>query len=647
MAYFRIYLLIFFLTILDFCKAQEMPVKEIESVVVESNRKFFSDDQAKLSFKLDLLEGNSYQHIGYVLEESSPVLVRNYGASGSLASVSMRGTGANHIQVSWNGIPLNSPTTGQADLSLVPVSFIQNVEVVKGASGTLFGSGTFGGSVNLNNTPDWKNKISASYTLNTGSYGYLGNLLVFRAGNRRFQYHLSVASAQAENNYKYNDHYRYNNPRMTNKHNAYKDIGIIQNLFVNWNHGHHVEGGLWFQYKTLEIPSLMGITSQSHGSQKDSLFRSYISYRKSGDRYTLAIRTAYLTDFLKYTDKLNAYDPDYLVYSKIKTDRFINDADFRFFASENTIIGGGLSWNRINGVSNNYGGNIHEDEFAVFGNIKWILKDFIVNGGLRKEFYEGINPQPQYSFGLRYQINNRFMIRADVASKFRKPTFNEKYWRPGGNPKLNPEKGLGAEISFEWKAIKSESAPFHLNTQLGGFYQAVDNWIQWTMLDSLTPVEYKKVHVRGIEADMQYDFTLGETKIEGQAGYNLNRSMIVSTMDDNNYITGNQMIYVPKYTFRASVNIHYGKFSTGSSLQYTGKRETVETGDKIYELEAFTLVDWLAGYHQTFNDYLVVLSLRLDNVFNKQYEVMRSYPMPGRTIHFTITMGLNKTHPEI
>lgn len=639
-------ILFVFLLVRNIGIAQEMPVKEIELIVVESNRKFFSDDQTKRTFELNLLEGNSYQHIGYALEENAPVLIRNYGASGSLSSVSMRGTGTNHVQVSWNGIPLNSPTTGQADLSLVPVSFVQNVEVINGASGTLFGSGTFGGSINLNNAPDWKNKISAHYTLNAGSFGYLGNLLALRAGNQRFQYHLSVSTARAQNNFSYNDHYRYEDPLVTNRHNAYKDIGIIQNLFMKWDHGHHLEGGVWMQYKYLEIPALMGSTDLSLASQKDSLFRSYISYRKSGTQYTFSIRSAYFSDYLKYTDKLNASDTNYLVNSKIQTSRYINDADFRFYITKNTIIGAGLSWNRINGKSNNYGGNISENEYAVFGNIKWIFKNLIVNGGLRKEYYEGINPSPQYSIGIRYQINNRFIIRTDIASKFRKPTFNEKYWRPGGNPRLNPEKGRGAELTMEWKVCNNENLPLHINAQISGFYQTVDNWIQWTMLDSLTPVEYKKVHAMGVETGIHFDFTEGNIKVKGRLQYNLNRSIIVSTRDDNKYISGNQLIYIPEHTFRASVMAEYEGIHTGASVNYTGSRETVETGDEIQELPSFALVDWSIGYHQSFHDCNMVFALSIDNIFNKRYEVIRSYPMPGRTLHFTLTLGLNKTRSE-
>jgi vitamin B12 transporter len=626
--------------------AQQLPTKEIPEVVVETNKKFFSEDQTTSSFDLKPISDTPGQHIGYVLEEYSSALIRNYGAAGSLSSVSMRGTGTNHVQISWNGIPLNSPTTGQADLSLVPMAFIQNVEVINGASGTLFGSGTFGGSINLNNIPDWKNKVLVLYSANAGSFGTYGHTISLRTGNSRFQYHLSASTSKSENNFTYHDHYQYQNPLIENKHNAYKEFGFIQNFFLNLNKGNILEGGIWYQHKYLEIPAVMGSSDPSLAKQRDSLFRSFLSYRKSCTKYTFSIRSAYFSDFLNYTDKINPSDSNYLVNSRIKTNRLINDADFRFFVSSKVIVGGGFSFNRLYGNSNNYGVRISEDEYAVFGNIKVVFRNIILNGGLRKEFYEGLCPEPQYSLGVRYRFSDRLVLRSDFASKFRKPTFNEKYWRPGGNPNLKPEKGRGGEVTLEWRAMGNRSSKFTLDTKLNGFYQIVDNWIQWTMLDSLTPVEFKKVHARGIEAWALYALKAGDLSIKGHFNYNYNRSVIVSTFDDNALFKGNQLIYVPRHTYRASSEFIYKGAMLGISVLYTGARETIETGDASRRLPAFTLINLSAGYQHITRLVPWAVYLHMDNLMDKSYEMMRSYPMPGRALYFTLTVGLNKTDPQ-
>ncbi len=301
---------------------QELPLTHIPEVtVVKSNREFFSEDQTILTVEPALTLLNRHQSLGYLLERETPAMVRNYGGAGSLSSVSLHGTGSNHTQVSWNGFPLNSPTTGQVDLALIPTGFMQSVAVVNGASGALFGSGTFGGSISLDNKPDWNNKWAINYSLNAGSYGTLGNMLTVRTGNRKFQYQLSALTRKAENDFYYRDYYRSQSPEVKTQHNAYRSVGLIQNLYLNLNNGNYLEAGFWYQYKSIEIPALMGSYKASQARQKDSLFRSFVSYRKTTQKSALMIRSAYFSDNLRYTDKNNLSDTVYAIDSRIATGR--------------------------------------------------------------------------------------------------------------------------------------------------------------------------------------------------------------------------------------------------------------------------------------------------------------------------------------
>jgi iron complex outermembrane receptor protein len=89
------------------------------------------------------------------------VFVKSYGAPGNLTSLSFRGTLSNHTQITWNGFPLNNPTTGDADLSLIPLTIADKVSLVYGASGSLYGGGTFGGSVDLISSPSSEQGFSS------------------------------------------------------------------------------------------------------------------------------------------------------------------------------------------------------------------------------------------------------------------------------------------------------------------------------------------------------------------------------------------------------------------------------------------------------------------------------------------------------
>ena len=78
----------------------------------------------------------------------------------------------------------------------------------------------------------------------------------------------------------------------------------------------------------------------------------------------------------------------------------------------------------------------------------------------------------------------------------------------------------------------------------------------------------------------------------------------------------------------------------GCNASFTGYRETVESGDRFSRLPAYQLFDLMTGYSGKIGSVRGELIAGIDNVLNKQYEVMRSYPMPGRTFHITFTVEL-------
>ena len=114
---------------------------QLREIEIKSHaRSFYIDDNRKDHIDT-LLSGNiSLLNLGEALNTGSNLMISSYGSMGSLSSVKIRGTGNNHTSFSWNGIPLNSLTTGTMDLSLIPVGFMQNATLIKGASGVLAGN---------------------------------------------------------------------------------------------------------------------------------------------------------------------------------------------------------------------------------------------------------------------------------------------------------------------------------------------------------------------------------------------------------------------------------------------------------------------------------------------------------------------------
>jgi vitamin B12 transporter len=614
----------------------------IEEVTIsETNGRFFCEDKA--SFRVDRLAitYNGNQCLGDILAYQTPAMIRQYGPAGFLNSISVRGTGTNHTQVSWNGFAINSPTTGQADLSLIPAGFMQQVDVIDGASGTSFGSGTFGGMVYMANKPDWENRFGVEYTADGGSFGTISNRAMVQAGNHRWQYHASFLQQHAENDFRYTDVYKYGSPVLQRQHNAFDAAGIIQNFFLNLKDGSMLEAGCWYQQKVLEVPALMGNYTESNALQKDSTLRIFLTYRKQFGKSGLMVRTAWFTDDLHYTDKISSVDEAYSIDSKIGARQLRNEAEYRYYLSDRITLGAGADYNSLNGISSNYGNRVHEDEVALSAFMKLHLGKWTGNLGLRKEFLEGTDPGLLYSIGWRYMAAEQLVFRTNLSNKFRKPSFNEKYWKPGGNPNLRPEKGWGIDAGAEGR-LYSGSGPSSIRYTAGGFFQCIDNWIQWVIKDSLTPVEYKTVHAKGIEAELVYQYKTKHLQFSSTLIYNLNRSVITRTYDDNALFDGKQLMYTPLHSGKISQYVLWKGWITSLNLHASGKRESVDSNDESLQLPGYIIADAMTGYEKKFKSVSLMIGFRIENLLNARYEIIRAYPMPGRACYITFSVGFDK-----
>src|ERR1043165_3827875 len=85
-----------------------------------------------------------------LLSQQMPVFVKSYSFNG-LATLHFRGASAAQSQVLWNGVPIQNASLGVADVSTMPVLFMNKVSVVYGGSGALLGSGNVGGALLLEN----------------------------------------------------------------------------------------------------------------------------------------------------------------------------------------------------------------------------------------------------------------------------------------------------------------------------------------------------------------------------------------------------------------------------------------------------------------------------------------------------------------
>ncbi|MGM0531112.1 MAG: TonB-dependent receptor, partial [Bacteroidota bacterium] len=259
-------------------------VHEIKEVQITSNRKnFYSEDQKTSDIDSITLDNNRSNNLDELLSSTTPVYIKSYGARGALAVPNLRGTHGGHTSVTWNGFPINSLTLGQSDLSQTPVEFIDHVSITHSAPGSLYGNGTFGGAIGLENNANWKQGRALSLSSELGSWNNQRYSLQSELGNQKFRYKISGFFQKAQNDFEFHDTQRFGNPLEERKNNAVKNYGVMQNFYYKASQRNKFEAGVWYQERDKEIPEIMGVSEAGTAHQRDSTLRIYGQWKRVFD----------------------------------------------------------------------------------------------------------------------------------------------------------------------------------------------------------------------------------------------------------------------------------------------------------------------------------------------------------------------------
>ena len=113
------------------------------------------------------------EDLSTVLSQMVGVRVRRYGGLGNLATMSIRGSSSNQVDVFLDGVPLNDAYMGVTNLGDLPLDGIERVEVYRGFTPPQLGSSAIGGAVNLTTENDarWRTASALPNVEARFSYG--------------------------------------------------------------------------------------------------------------------------------------------------------------------------------------------------------------------------------------------------------------------------------------------------------------------------------------------------------------------------------------------------------------------------------------------------------------------------------------------
>jgi len=573
---------------------------------------------AVIDIDSSLQKNYSSNHLGEVLSIQFPVYFRNYG-NGMLSGISMRGTSPQHTAVLWNGININSFSLGQADFSILPMVAFDDIKVHAGGGSARFGSGAFGGTVLLNSSSPAKSNV-LSIKQEFGSFGRYFTSAKISLGRGPMSSSTSVYRLQSQNDFK------INRTDVRQQHASFTQQGIVQDLEYVFASNKSVSLHYWYHDADREIQPSVG-NYNSTDEQQDRNHRLSISYQQN-----------------EAWGKLKAGGgivDDVIVFNGGKTEilRWVAFANHQYTFAGQWHAQFSADWNHIIGKIKEYGREPVEDRMDVAASLQRNIKKHSFSLNLRQPFISRVGapllPYLGANLMLLDQSGHQLILSVNASKNFRAPTFNDRYWQDLGREDLKPETSHATEAGLTWKKGLSQFSS-------RGFYQLVDQWIQWTPDASgiYRPENVKQVKARGMEAAMETQWKAGLLVFRSRASYQYTRSTASKTASVEASTIGKQLIYTPIHTGNAFASAQLKEWNFNVFMQYSGKRFTEASNSEVYAMPAYILFDASLERSLTVKRSIFGFQFAVRNVLNEIYQQYAGRAMPGRYFNLQLSYQL-------
>jgi vitamin B12 transporter len=583
--------------------------------------------------KVENIESYATDNLADLLSKQTPIYIKSSGPGG-LSTISIRGAGASHTQLYWNGISINSPTLGQLDLATLPVAFIDHADIHLGASSVVDGSGGLGGAIQLNTSANYKNKLNATFSKELGSFGIDKTLFSINVGNKKFQSKTSLFRNSSSNNFKYIDITQENSPISERENAEIIQYGLKQEFYFTPNRENHfaVKANYLDSYR--QISSAIGIESKGE-HQTDEVLRLMGEWRHGKKKTFQHLRLAFIKDELNYIDTSIA------INSLISVDSYKASYNFNHYFNYLLKISAQVNAGTDIANSTGIGSQQERNRQSVF--LQFEQKSnwgYQYNIAVRQEVINGELTPIIPTIGVKYFLtkNHHFAINANAARNYKAPSLNELYWNPGGNPDLLSEIGFTSEMGLTYQYRK-------LSFGVSPYYSLIDNWIQWLPQENgiWTPINVKQVENKGIEINIKKVFKISnKAKLNLHSGYNYVNSINKSSILTSDNSIGRQLIYVPKHTFNIVMKLELKKWSFAYNQTVTGK-VFIDATNTTY-MPYYAPADISISYSLKKGMKSTDIGIKISNLYNEDYQIMANRPLPGRWFLLFLKVNLNATN---
>jgi hypothetical protein len=232
-----------------------------------------------------------------------------------------------------------------------------------------------------------------------------------------------------------------------------------------------------------------------------------------------------------------------------------------------------------------------------------------------------------------------YLFRASAGNFARMPTFSEMYYTPISNPNLRPEISKMLNLGFHHKRFAKRG---QFNFGMDVFYGLIrdkiiaiptQNLFVWSVRNLQTVRSY------GFDAIMSVNYCFeNKSQLIYSHKSSLNVARDISNLESPTY--GHQIPYTPYWLHSVEITWAIGHFGATYSYAFNDFRFVLGENIAANVLDAFHLHDLRFHYNLQFGSdskHTFRFHVKLNNLFDQQYQVMRGFPMPGRNFETGLT----------
>jgi len=612
-------------------------VEQLDSVVIDTKIPIARKNSGKVvvSITSEELQRSIGKSVAEIINQVSGIEINGSRSNdGQNLGYFIRGGRNRQVVIMVDGVQLNDPSTisNDFDLRLVSASSIEKIEIIKGASSVLYGSGAATAVISISTKKVSEKNISASFisaigtnraandTDNdlasiTNSVNISGTFYKFfykLAFSNRFANGLSAVS-EPEGSEKFEED-------LFNRFNTQADLGykISENLTLSrfFAIDKYKAGFDDFSYMDADHQTISE-QLRTGGSLKWKYSKGSFVLNDSHSWIDRVIESGFPAMFDSRSSTFDAF------------------GSYRINNQLTALMGVNANFSRFNSFTIPFGGtefmqNVSEDtaKFNIidpYANLTYI-SDFglNVNAGFRlnnhseygTHFVYNVNPSYGFTFG-----NSNLKVLASYSTAFVTPSLFQLHDPLFGNTELQPEENITVEGGLEFSTGKD----FRVSAVY--FNRDETNFVDFVTVDpELFIFQYQNImdefNASGVEVEvfkkLGEDFTISANYTNTQAD---ERFALRIPEHKANAVLG--------YTLKE-------KTFFGLSYNYTSEREDIFFDPITFEsemvtLESFSLLNFDLS-HQITN--IIRVFANLSNIFDEEYEELYRFQTRGRNYRF-------------